>query len=36
VVIGQESYFLNADRKLMPTRKDQPPPEFRAEQQSSK
>ena len=29
VVIGRESYFLDADRNLMPTRKDQPPPEFR-------
>jgi hypothetical protein len=29
VVIGKESYFLDAGRNLMPTRKDQPPPEFR-------
>jgi hypothetical protein len=31
VVIGKESYFLDSDRNLMPTRKDQPPPEFRSE-----
>jgi hypothetical protein len=29
VAIGEESYFLDAERNLMPTRKDQPPPEFR-------
>jgi hypothetical protein len=29
VVIGKESYFLSHDGYLMPTRKDQPPPEFR-------
>ena len=30
VAIGPESYFLDAERNLMPTRKDQPPPEFRS------
>jgi hypothetical protein len=30
-VFGKESYFLDSDRNLMPTRKDQPPPEFRSE-----
>jgi hypothetical protein len=29
VAIGDESYFLSADGKLMPTRKDQPPPDLR-------
>jgi hypothetical protein len=29
VEIGKESYFLSADRHLMPTRKDQPPPDLR-------
>ena len=29
VVIGQEDYFLSADGLLMPTRKDQPPPDLR-------
>ena len=28
-IIGKESYFLNPDRLLMPTRKDQPPPDLR-------
>ncbi len=36
VVIGKESYFLNSDGNLMPTRKDQPPPEFRASAQVGK
>jgi len=31
VVIGKESYFLNSDGNLMPTRKDQPPPPFHDE-----
>jgi hypothetical protein len=31
VVIGKESYFLNSDGNLMPTRKDQPPPPFHNE-----
>jgi hypothetical protein len=30
VAIGPESYFLDGERNLMPTRKDQPPPEFRS------
>jgi hypothetical protein len=29
VIIGKESYFLNPDGLLMPTRKDQPPPDLR-------
>jgi hypothetical protein len=29
VNIGKESYFIGADGHLMPTRKDQPPPELR-------
>jgi hypothetical protein len=29
VFVGKESYFRGADGKLMPTRKDQPPPELR-------
>jgi hypothetical protein len=29
VEIGKESYFLSADRHLMPTRPDQPPPDLR-------
>ena len=29
VVIGTETYFLSPDRNLMPTRKDQPPPDLR-------
>jgi hypothetical protein len=36
VVIGKESYFLDYDRNLMPTRKDQPPPEFRSEARDGK
>jgi hypothetical protein len=28
LVIGQEHYFLSADGRLMPTRKDQPPPDL--------
>ncbi len=36
VVVGKESYFLDSDRNLMPTRKDQPPPEFRREVQTGK
>jgi hypothetical protein len=33
VFLGKESYFLSADRELMPTRKDQPPPDLRNFQQ---
>jgi hypothetical protein len=29
VVIGKENYFLSADGNLMPTRKDQPPPDLK-------
>jgi hypothetical protein len=29
VVIGKDTYFLSGDRQLMPTRKDQPPPDLR-------
>jgi hypothetical protein len=36
VGVGKESYFLDSDRNLMPTRKDQPPPEFRGEARTGK
>ena len=29
VVVGKEAYFISADGYLMPTRKDQPPPDGR-------
>ena len=29
ILIGKELYYLSADRRLMPTRKDQPPPDLR-------
>jgi hypothetical protein len=29
VFVGKDTYFLSADRNLMPTRKDQPPPDLR-------
>jgi hypothetical protein len=29
VVIGKENCFLSADGNLMPTRKDQPPPDLK-------
>jgi len=29
LTIGREEYFLSADNKLMPVRKDQPPPDLR-------
>ena len=29
VFIGKDSYFLSSDGKLMPTKKDQPPPDLR-------
>ena len=29
LTIGTEEYFLSADNKLMPVRKDQPPPDLR-------
>jgi hypothetical protein len=36
VVIGKESYFLSADGSLMPTRKNQPPPDLRFFNQARK
>jgi hypothetical protein len=36
VEIGKQSYFLSADGYLMPTRKDQPPPDFRYFPQTKK
>jgi hypothetical protein len=36
VRIGDESYFLSPDRKLMPLRKDQPPPDLKFFKQSPK
>lgn len=36
VLIGNESYFLSADGLLMPTRKDQPPPDLRYFKQAGK
>jgi hypothetical protein len=36
VAIGDQSYFLSADGKLMPTRNDQPPPDLRYFKQSRK
>jgi hypothetical protein len=29
LILGKETYFLSGDRTLMPTRKDQPPPDLR-------
>ena len=29
LIIGKETYFVGADRELMPTRKDQPPPDLK-------
>ena len=29
VIIGTEDYFVGADGNLMPTRKDQPPPDLK-------
>jgi hypothetical protein len=34
--IGSELYYLSADRELMPTRKDQPPPDLKYFEQSRK
>src|SRR5258705_3075143 len=34
IVIGKDNYFLSADGHLMPTRKDQPPPDLRFFNQS--
>jgi len=36
VMIGKESYFLSADNLLMPTRKDQPPPDLKYFKQKEK
>jgi len=36
ILIGKELYYLSADRKLMPTRKDQPPPDLRYFNQARK
>jgi hypothetical protein len=36
VIIGKESYFLSPDGLLMPTRKDQPPPDLRYFNQARK
>jgi hypothetical protein len=36
VLIGKESYFLSADGLLMPTRKDQPPPDLKYFKQAGK
>jgi hypothetical protein len=36
VVIGKENYFLSADGNLMPTRKDQPPPDLKYFKQPQK
>ncbi len=35
-LVGKDAYFLSADRNLMPTRKDQPPPDLRNFGQASK
>ena len=29
VIVGKENYFVRADGYLMPTKKDQPPPELK-------
>ena len=36
IAIGKESYYMSADGKLMPVRKDQPPPDLRYFKQSAK
>ena len=36
VVIGKENYFLSGDGLLMPTKKDQPPPDLRYFKQTRK
>ncbi len=36
VVIGRENYFLSADGNLMPTKKDQPPPDLKYFKQPQK
>jgi len=34
--IGEETYYRSADGRLMPTRKDQPPPDLRYFKQPQK
>jgi hypothetical protein len=36
VFVGRDSYFLSPDGFLMPTRKDQPPPDLRNFDQPAK
>jgi hypothetical protein len=36
IFVGRETYFLSADGHLMPTRKDQPPPDLRKFEQAQK
>ena len=36
VGIGKENYFLSADGNLMPTKKDQPPPDLKYFKQPQK
>jgi hypothetical protein len=36
VVVGKENYFLSGDGYLMPTKKDQPPPDLRYFKQAGK
>jgi len=36
VQVGKEGYFLSADGLLMPTRKDQPPPDLKYFNRSSR
>jgi hypothetical protein len=36
IIIGKEAYWLGADRQLLPTRKDQPPPDLRYFKQTQK
>jgi hypothetical protein len=36
VLIGKDTYFRSADGALMPTNKDQPPPDLRYFQQLGK
>jgi hypothetical protein len=36
IALGGDNYFLSADGLLMPTRKDQPPPDLRYFRQTQK
>jgi hypothetical protein len=36
VRLGAEDYFLSAEKHLMPTRKDQPPPDLKYFNQSAR